>query len=77
MYGFVLLLITKEVIQLKTIIMIFTELPGRDRCKIPGERKTYVHLAYIQFRLCAHVNAKSTNIFHECSQCNKNHVKIM
>ena len=25
MYGFVFLLITKEVIQLKTIIMIFTE----------------------------------------------------
>ena len=45
------------------------KLPGRDRCRIPSEHKTYVRLMYIQFSLCVHVNVKRTNTFHKCSDC--------
>ena len=50
MYDFILLLITKEFIHPKMIVIIFPEIDETTR--VPSEHITYVRLMYIQFKLC-------------------------
>ena len=54
MYNFILLLITKEFIQPKLIVMTFREINATTWTgQIRSEHTTYVPLMYIQFRLCS------------------------
>ena len=65
-YGFILLLITREVIQHKMVwcSLKLMKLPGRGR-RISREHTRYVRLMYVPFKLCVHVHVMRT----KCSEC--------
>ena len=74
MYNFILLLLTKEFIQPKMIVMTFPEINATtwgDSYAGFLVSTQYMYVLCIFNLGCVHVNIKRTNILHKCSKCHR------